>query len=209
MVETYLRQSALAHLGLDGHSRDDLGESTLGLTEIAHRTIVNLRGKSGDEAFRQALASVTSLELPLEGGGVSEAEGERLCWLGPDEWWLILADDSPETARGLEAKLQEAFAGQRASATSVGESRTVIRVVGSRCEDLLAKGSPLDFHKSVFAEGTCAQTLLAKATVLIHRLEAGAGQSCFEIYVLRSFSDYLWHWLMDAGKEYGIVALRP
>jgi sarcosine oxidase subunit gamma len=209
VVEAYLRQSALAHLGLDGHSQDSLGEAALGLSEIAHRSIVNIRGKSGDEAFRQALASVTSLDLPLQGSAVSEGKDERLCWLGPDEWWLITEDDSPEKGRALTAQLRKGFEGIRASATGVGESRTVIKVAGSRCEDLLAKGSPLDFHESVFAEGTCAQTLLAKATVFIHRREVEAGQSCFEIYVLRSFSDYLWHWLMDAGREYGIVTLRP
>ncbi|MEJ2014153.1 MAG: sarcosine oxidase subunit gamma family protein [Limibacillus sp.] len=29
----------------------------------------------------------------------------------------------------------------------------------------------------------------------------------YDIYVLRSFSDYLWRWLEDAGREYGVAVL--
>jgi hypothetical protein len=31
----------------------------------------------------------------------------------------------------------------------------------------------------------------------------------FHLYTRRSFSDYLWHWLEDAAREYGVVAAKP
>ncbi len=29
----------------------------------------------------------------------------------------------------------------------------------------------------------------------------------FEVYVLRSFAEYLWAWLEDAGREYGVAVV--
>ena len=29
----------------------------------------------------------------------------------------------------------------------------------------------------------------------------------FEVYVLRSFAEYLWAWLEDAGREYGVSVI--
>ena len=31
------------------------------------------------------------------------------------------------------------------------------------------------------------------------------GEQSFGLVVRRSFADYLWMWLMDAGREYGVV----
>ena len=49
--------------------------------------------------------------------------------------------------------------------------------------------------------GACAQTRLAKAPVLVRRLDDGGA---YEIVVRRSFADYLWLWLEDAAAEYGL-----
>jgi len=47
---------------------------------------------------------------------------------------------------------------------------------------------------------------MAKAPVLLHQVADDAqGQAVFEIYVLRSFAEYLWLWLADAAVEYGLA----
>ena len=53
--------------------------------------------------------------------------------------------------------------------------------------------------------GAVAQSLLAKADVILHRIEPleGEGGPVFDVYVARSFADYLWGWLEDAVQEYG------
>ena len=58
--------------------------------------------------------------------------------------------------------------------------------------------------------GGCPQSLLAKASVLIHLVddEPVRGPS-FDVYVARSFVQYLWTWLEDAGREYGVLIEPP
>jgi sarcosine oxidase gamma subunit len=38
--------------------------------------------------------------------------------------------------------------------------------------------------------------------------ESATGGPAFDIYVPRSFADYLWAWLEDAGREYGVAVVR-
>jgi sarcosine oxidase gamma subunit len=46
--------------------------------------------------------------------------------------------------------------------------------------------------------------------VLIHLVddEPARGPS-FDVYVARSFAQYLWTWLEDAGREYGVLIEPP
>jgi sarcosine oxidase subunit gamma len=60
----------------------------------------------------------------------------------------------------------------------------------------LAKGCTLDFHPRVFRPGTCAQSGLAKANVLIR---LGDDPDSFDVVVRRSFADYLLRWLRHAA----------
>jgi len=41
--------------------------------------------------------------------------------------------------------------------------------------------------------------------VLIHQV---SDAPAYELYVLRSFADYLWRWLEDAAREYGVAVTR-
>ena len=67
--------------------------------------------------------------------------------------------------------------------------------------DLLAKGCTLDFHPSRFPVGACAQTGLAKAGVLVGKLDAAPR---FELVVRRSFADYLVRWIMHSAAPHGL-----
>ena len=56
-----------------------------------------------------------------------------------------------------------------------------------------------------FPPGSCARSLLGKADVLLHlRADEPAAGASFDLYVGRSFAHYLWAWLEDAGREYGV-----
>jgi sarcosine oxidase subunit gamma len=104
----------------------------------------------------------------------------RALWLGPDEWLVIGAreEDFPEAA----------------AAVDVSASRVCFELVGDDVEDVLAQGCSLDLDASVFAAGQCAQTLLAKAQVILHRRDA----ETFRILVRPSYANYLRAWLEDA-----------
>jgi sarcosine oxidase subunit gamma len=40
--------------------------------------------------------------------------------------------------------------------------------------------------------------------VLIHQVDDAPA---YDVYVLRSFAEYLWLWLEDAAKEYGMAVV--
>jgi sarcosine oxidase subunit gamma len=101
-------------------------------------------------------------------------------WLGPDEWLVIDASE-------------DEFPGA-AVVVDVSANRVCLELVGDDVEDVLAQGCSLDLHPSVFAPGRCAQTLLAKAQVILHRRD----DETFRILVRPSYAPYLRAWLEDA-----------
>jgi sarcosine oxidase subunit gamma len=203
VADDYLRQSPLAHLGLEGRAAEDRGAAGVAMGERAFPGILDLRGRletlspAFETAFGFALpARINSAADNGKTGAKARLEALRL---GPDEWWLLGAEPAK-----LAAKLAKALDGRPAAVTEVSESRTCIRVAGPRARDLLAKGSPLDLHPRVFQPGACAQGQLAKATVLIHQVD---DEPAYDVYVLRSFAEYLWLWLEDAAGEYGMAVV--
>ncbi len=211
MVEAYLRQSALAHLGLEGRGEAVRGAAGVAMTERPHRGIVNLRLDPGNAEVTAAFEAAFGFALPAS-ANTSAGDADTIAlWLGPDEWWLVVPGPEPEAGPALAEKLRAALTGHFAAVTEVGESRACIRVSGPSARALLQKGCPLDFHPGVFMAGACAQSILAKAMVTLHLFadesaaQAGAEGPVFDIYVQRSFAEYLWAWLEDAGAEYGVT----
>jgi len=196
VVDSYRRQSPLAHLGLDGRARADRGEAGVAMAERRFPEIVTLRGDIAQEAFATAAKDALGFALPADPNRATADENLAALRLGPDEWWVV-GRDRPTLADDLA----KAFEDQAATVTEIGESRTCIRVAGPKARDLIAKGCPLDLHPRVFTTGCCAQGMLAKAGVLLHQV---SDEPAYDIYVLRSFAEYLWLWLEDAAQEYGV-----
>ena len=163
---------------------------------------VNLRGDPAEQRFLEAVEGVLGVGLPLEPNTVSVAREMAALWLGPDEWLVVTPPDQ-ETglAQALADPLREMFA----SGTDVTGGQTLVNLGGPRVRDLLAKGCSLDLHPRVFVPGRCAQTMLAKATVVIWRPD---GTPSYNVIVRRTYADYLARWLEDAAQEYGL-AMQP
>lgn len=199
MAEAYLRQGPLAHLHLPARRGEDGGEGGVNAKDLGFVGQWNLRGDAGDGGFGAALEAEFGAALPSDPNTASEGRGGvRLLWLGPDEWLVVGPDGG-----GLGDQLSAALDGFHAAVTDVGESRAVIELTGSGVRGLLAKGCALDFHDRVFAEGRCAQSTLARAHVIVHR--PAAKTPTYQVYVHRSFAEYLWTWIEDAAGEYGLI----
>ncbi len=209
MPDSFLRQSALAHLALDGRAVDTGGSQGMApgvaMKELPFKSIINLRGDPKDTAFLAATSKTLGFDLPLQPNQSASKDQITALWLAPDEWWIITDSQTGK----LASKLEAALSGQHISLVDVGESRTTIRVTGRHARDQLAKGTPLDLHPTQLPAGRCAGTHIAKAIVVLHYLgDSKSGEPTYDIYVLRSFADYLWRWLEDAAQEYGFQ-VRP
>lgn len=163
---------------------------------------INLRGNPDDAAFLDAIEVEFGCRPPLEPNTVIVSDAVSAMWLGPDEWYL-------RTAHGTEhdtaTTLERALTGRHAAINKVGSGLATLELGGAHARDVLEKGCTLDLHPRMFAPGQCAQTLLAKANVLLHPYGA---QPVYEIVVRRSFADYLFAWLADAADEFGMSTIH-
>lgn len=118
--------------------------------------------------------------FPVEPNTTAIVGGRTVLWLGPDEWLVV---------GGIEADFPGALA-----AVDVSANRVAFEVTGEGVTALLAQGCALDLDASVFRVGDCAQTLLARVEVLLHRTALDA----FVVFVRPSFAPYLQGWFDDA-----------
>jgi sarcosine oxidase subunit gamma len=162
---------------------------------------VNLRGDAGDAPFLAAVEGVLDMGLPVDPNTIAEGGDVTACWMGPDEWLLVLR---PGAQTRCVTDLREALGEHHASAVDTTGGYTLVNVSGPRRRELLAKGCTLDLHPGSFFPGQCAQTNLGKAGVLlIPRGDPSDAQS-FDVIVRRSFADYLGLWLHHSAREYGL-----
>lgn len=158
--------------------------------ERIERGFVNLRGMAGDERFAAAIRTVTGTELPVEPNTTTAGDAPaRNYWLGPDEWLVgcVRAQSS-----AMVARLEDALAGQSVAINDVSGGLVLYEISGGDARELLARGCTLDLDPAAFRPGDCAQTMLAKANVLIAYIDDAP---VYEIIVRRSFSEYLRRWL--------------
>jgi sarcosine oxidase subunit gamma len=164
------------HSALEGFAAVRLG--AVALRELPFAAQVNVR-----------TADPEPLGLPHVPNTTAPFGGSRALWLGPDEWLVVGPD-------GNERAIEEALlaAGGDVSVVDLSANRTILELTGPRARDVLMQGCSLDLHRRAFGPGRCAQTLLARAQVI---LEA-TGDDAFRVFVRRSFARYLAGWLQDA-----------
>ncbi len=165
--------------------------------EIPGRGCLNLRGDADDPFFRDVVSNATGVDLPTQPCSSHEAGGTRTCWLGPDEWLLIVPDgDQPR----VERRLRETSPG-RLSIVDVSGGFIHINLAGEDAGKVLQKSSPYDFHPRNFPPGRCVQTVFAQASALVAAVEDGS----FDLVFRRSYADYLSAWIADTAEEYGLA----
>ena len=210
MPDSYLRQSPLSHLHLDVRAVVDSGRTSNGVLigELRFQDMLNLRGSAKNPALILAVENAVGCSLPKKLNTASmKGSDTAILALAPDEWLIVTKSGK---GAGPEKRLRKKLQGQHASVTPVGEGHTVIRLAGNNVRNLLAKGCPLDLHPSAFGPGVCAQTLLARTGMLLHCLPSNSSKAdLFDIYIARSFAEYAWSWIEDAGQEYGTAVVIP
>lgn len=189
-------ESPLYHANLDAlASQDQQGEVVL--REKAFMGHLVLRGNAGNELFARTVEKVLGVALPTQACQSAESSKALVQWLSPDEWLII-------TEGGQEGPLQQALRAQLSghyAITDVSGGQTVIALSGPKAEMVIRKSCPYDIHPSRFPTGKCVGTVFAKSSALLRR----TGADSFELVIRRSFADYVWMWLQDASREYGLV----
>jgi sarcosine oxidase subunit gamma len=173
----------------DVRSRDPLAARLDDLASIAGRTGGEVTAEHvpflAQVSLRldPALAGRAPYPLPREPNTAWEDGPRAALWLGPDEW-LVLGPSraGDEIVRELESALE----GLHRSVIDVTANRVAVELGGPGRFDLLATGCPIDLHPSVWTAGRCAQTVFARAQVILHERADTTG-----ILVRPSFAGYL------------------
>lgn len=166
------------------------------IAEASPRGILGLRGDLTNFDFLFEVKGILGFEIPDKPNSTVVGELASALWLGPDEWLIIT---SPHDQFKIEESLRRNLVSSGASIVDLTESRAVIKISGNKVRDVLAKGCPLDLHPRMFMPGVCKQSVIAKASIILHNIEV---DEAFEIYVGSSYAKYLWSWLHDATREF-------
>jgi methylglutamate dehydrogenase subunit D len=181
MLDTLQRVSPLANTAIQGRFGADRGAPGVTLSVRHPLAIVSVIARAGKaRALTEALRG-------LRGIAVQPA--------GPEQYFLIAEGKKEGTHyRDLKKKL----AGL-ASVSDQSHGRVVIRIAGPKARSVLAKGTPVDVHESVFAVGQSALTQMAHVGVHLTRV----GRDAFDLSVFRGFSESFWEWLTSQAAEFG------
>jgi sarcosine oxidase, subunit gamma len=135
-------------------------------------------------AVRCDTANASALGFPLVPNAVAGDAEQGVLWLGPDEWLVVgLPGTTERTIRGLSASL----AGTHHAIVDVSANRAVIDLRGVDRLEMLASGCSLDLDPAGgWVPGACAQTLFARAQVILQELPGAT-----RLFVRPSFADYV------------------
>lgn len=172
-------------------------DSRVLLKEQAFLGHLILRG--GAIVLDEAVRKVLGISLPAQPLGlVLDASGERsVQWLSPDEW-LVIVPGGEEFE--LEQQLRDALGDAHYAIVDVSGGQTLIELEGDKARELLMKSTPYDVHPDAFPVGKGVTTVFAKANLILRR----PSEHRWELVLRRSFADYCYRWILDAGAEYAI-----
>lgn len=188
-------ESPLHHAQLD----QLIGQSHAGgiiFHEAALFGHLNLRGNAEDDAFLTGVQQVLGVALPTSACSSAKSELAQIMWLAPDEWLIVVASGSEYD---VEEKLRATLKGHFA-VSDISGAQTLIELSGMNVIDLMKKSTGYDLHLDSFPIGKVVGTTFAKAGAHILRLS----EDKFQLVIRRSFSDYVWLWIQQSSKEYGL-----
>lgn len=157
----------------------------VGVLPPAHR--ISLRAPAQSVS---ALSKALGLTLPQK-PKASAAKGTRKAlWLGPDEWLVI--DDGAKDPLDACTSVDALH-----SAVGISHRNVAFSVTGAGAANTINAGCPQDLSIAVFPVGACSRTVLGKAEIVLLR----TAEDAFRVECWRSFSDYVYGFLTEAGRD--------
>ena len=132
-------------------------------------------------AFRGEERSVVAILAALPAGRVRNA--------GPGEWLLVSGDAAQAPEIGGAMVVDQTH------------GRTLFRLSGPDCIDILMRGVAVDLAGGALPEGGSANMAFGHLSINLARLPANT----YEMIVGRSFAESLYHDIRQAGRAFGLT----
>ena len=154
---------------------------------------------------RRAGAGLTLTDCtPLAKVGVRAPIGGTLViGAGPGEWLLLAAPGEGPALTGRAGELAARFPGELITATDLTHGRALMRLAGTRGDDVLAKVCGIDTGDGITPDGAAFRTSVAAVATDVIRDDTGGVRS-YLLHCERSSGAYLFGELLAAGSEFGI-----
>lgn len=189
-------ESPLYHADLETVASKGLQKGGVVIQELKLLDHLVIRGKRDNTLFMKVAEEVLGVALPS--ALQTSVNGDKsISWISPDEW-LVVAPGGE--GFDLEAQFRSKMSGHYAI-VNVSGAQTILSISGPDAVKMLKKSTPYDLHDRHFPVGKTVTTVFAKSQIVISR----KAENNWELVVRRSFADYLWCWIQDASKEYGLT----
>ena len=153
-------------------------------------------------------AMAGALGVPF-GRAARDASGALVTGSGPGEWTIIGAVGAGAAQRArLEAVAAGLAGGDLITVLDLTHGRALIRLTGPAGPALLAKVCAIDLADHRTPNGTALRTSVAKLTTDLVRDDQEAVPS-YLLHCERSYGQYLFEALLDAGAEFGAEVDGP
>ncbi len=176
--------------------------SAIDISEIRDTGLIDLRVLPKGRAAMSIAAKELGFSLPHSPRTSASGRGRTALWWSVDQW-IVTCPRS--RAQVLEKKLEAAFGRAHSMVTDASDTRVVIRVSGNQVREILMKGCCVDLLAADVTPGHVRRTQIAEIPAAIHFV--GDEPLTFDIYVFRSYADYLWQWLAVAGRASAAIQL--
>ncbi len=140
---------------------------------------------------------IEGLEIPTQSSKVNSNNKTRILWNAP-RTWLILSENEK-----IFETMQKNFKETDFAITDISHSRALIQIKGDQAKELLKKGSPINFNE--LDPNQCVGTIFHGINIIIDSVSSS--KDTFNILVLRSFGESLYHHITDSALEFGYVGV--
>ncbi|MBA2313396.1 MAG: hypothetical protein H0V97_11450 [Actinobacteria bacterium] len=139
------------------------------------------------------------LDVPL-GRAIRNGRGAMVTAAAPGEWWLIGPPQADSTG---VIEIESVGRQERVSILDLTHERAAVRLTGGAAPKLLEKVCAIDLSKQITPDGVALRSSVARVVTDIVRDDYN-GERSYLLHYERSYGQYLFDALLDAGKEFGV-----
>jgi heterotetrameric sarcosine oxidase gamma subunit len=174
--------------------------AALTLTDVTPLAKATVRAPAGGTMAR-------ALGIPF-GHAARDSTGALVIRSAPGEWLVLApAGEGGALTRRLSALASQTAGGELVTVLDATHGHALMRLTGTAAPAALAKVCGLDLAEGAAPQGAAFRTSVAKAVAGLVRDDVDGPAGPARSYVLhceRSYAQYLFGALLDAGGEFGI-----
>ena len=176
--------------------------SAIGLEKITDRGMIDLRINSDDKKALKSAETALGVPLPQKPQSSTTNEEITVLWWSIDQWIITFPIELSDELLRL---LVDGLANFEVSITDVAHARSIIRLTGQDAKTTLMKGISVDLTLSDIQPGYVRRTAIGDAAIAIHVV--ATEDDAIDVYIFRSYTEFLWNWLVCAGRQSAKISL--